>query len=226
MTTPNYFVLGTNINKVINTSGTVDVGGNSFNNFPNSTTPAYTTIKLDVPFPLGYTINGKDINTSCTAYYETYNSSPAGADTTISTVNYKPKHVSVYCWGGGGAGGGGGGHSAYDGGDGGDGAVGVHPGHQLDEGEGLGHVVVAPHGEAGHPVLHGVLGREEDHRDVLHQRIPALTPLPTTTRRVTADVVKSLTNPRYCLVNFGLRHGLRRGRTDRRGRPGERFRGR
>ena len=42
---------------------------------------------------------------------------------------------------------------------------GVHPGHDLGEGERLGHVVVAADGEAGHLVLDGVAGGEEQDRD-------------------------------------------------------------
>ena len=42
---------------------------------------------------------------------------------------------------------------------------GVDPGHDLGQGEGLGHVVVAADGEAGHLVLDGVAGGEEEDRD-------------------------------------------------------------
>ena len=41
---------------------------------------------------------------------------------------------------------------------------GVHPGDDLGEGEGLGHVVVAADGQAGHLVLDGVAGGEEEDR--------------------------------------------------------------
>ena len=39
---------------------------------------------------------------------------------------------------------------------------GFGPGHDLDQREGFGHVVVSAHGEAGHPVVHLALGREEE----------------------------------------------------------------
>jgi len=43
---------------------------------------------------------------------------------------------------------------------------GTQPGHDLLQGEGLGHVVVAACGQPGHAVLDGVLGRQEQDRHV------------------------------------------------------------
>lgn len=137
MATANYLFQGQQLNNVIVTgvtgaSGPSNIG--KYSKFPTGIIgPSWTTTGgfSDVPFPLGYKINGADINTSCMAQYYQYTSTTGNYTTTtidLTKINLVPKHISAFCWGGGGAGGGGGGHSAYNGAGGGGGGNGAYAG--------------------------------------------------------------------------------------------------